>query len=136
MRQKVRRGQGIQRLLIRKRFHWIGKTKFDGIIRIESWMHIVSPILLFAAILVMISRYIVMPFDQQSQFVIAIECILLFAWLSSRFERSLPLLSVPGNILVGMEHLLTAMFHAIAGRSLHMWDQHSDARIKQHELES
>ena len=27
MRQKVRRGQGIQRLLIRKRSHWIGKTR-------------------------------------------------------------------------------------------------------------
>jgi len=136
VRQRVRRAQGLQRLLLRKRNHWFGRTKFDGIMRIESLMHIVSPILMMAALVMMVARFAVMPFDQHSQTVLIIEGILILAWLSSRFERPLPLLRIPGNILVGMEHLLSSMTHALAGRSLHMWAQHKDARLAQYESES
>jgi hypothetical protein len=41
----------------------------------------------------------------------------------------IPGLATVGSIFTGMEHLLAAMWTSFRGRSLHMWDQHTDTRV-------
>ena len=53
----------------------------------------------------------------------------LTAWLVHRNGIAVPGLSTIGSLLTGMEHLLAAMWTSFRGRSLHMWDQHTDTRM-------
>ena len=57
-----------------------------------------------------------------------IELGFLTAWLLVRQGIKIPFLATLGTLFSGMEHLLAAHWHSLRGRSLHMWEQHSDTR--------
>ena len=59
-RQKVRRAQGLIRLLTRKRKHWFShrEGRFARILRRNAWMHILSPLAIAAGGVMAIMRNI------------------------------------------------------------------------------
>jgi hypothetical protein len=56
------------------------------------------------------------------------ELLGLTAWALHRNGMKFPGIATIGSVLTGMEHLLAAMWTSFRGRSLHMWDQHTDTR--------
>jgi hypothetical protein len=57
------------------------------------------------------------------------ELLALTSWALHRNGMHIPGLATLGSIFTGMEHLLLAMWTSFRGRSLHMWDQHTDTRV-------
>ena len=138
-RQKIRRGQGLQRLLVSHRKSWFDRRlgTFAGILRREAHFHLFAPVLFAAAGCTAILRWGIIGLAGMPNGELAvlhgslalIELGCLTAWLLSRQGIRVPLLSTVGTLFSGMEHLLIAHWHSLRGRSLHMWDQHSDTRI-------
>ena len=137
-RQKVRRAQGLQRLLkdqnvnpnIRNTGH------FRKIFKAQHYMHIYSPILALGVGLSALSRWIMVSVAGMPTGVDAavhaslgvIELFCLTSWLCIRQGVRLPLLGKVGTILTGLEYLLIAQYNSFRGKSSHMWEQHSDTR--------
>lgn len=138
-RQKIRRGQGLQRLLVSHRKSWFDRRlgTFAGILRREAHFHLFAPVLFAAAGCTAILRWSIIGLAGMPNGELAVlhgslalvELGCLTAWLLSRQGMRIPLLSTLGTLFSGMEHLLIAHWHSLRGRSLHMWDQHSDTRI-------
>jgi hypothetical protein len=138
-RQKIRRGQGLQRLLVSHRKSWFDRRlgTFAGILRREAHFHLFAPVLFAAAGCAAILRWSIITLAGMPNGALAalhgslalIELGCLIAWLLNRQGIRVPLLTTLGTLFSGMEHLLVAHWHSLRGRSLHMWDQHSDTRI-------
>ena len=138
-RQKIRRGQGLQRLLVSHRKSWFDRRlgTFAGILRREAHFHLFAPVLFAAAGCAAILRWGIIGLTGMPNGELAVlhgslalvELGCLTAWLVSRQGIRVPLLSTLGALFSGMEHLLIAHWHSLRGRSLHMWEQHSDTRI-------
>ncbi len=130
-RQKVRRAQGLIRLLARKRKHWFSRRLggFSTILRRNAWMHIFSPFAIAGAgILALLRTITYLPDSNLMYAMSAIEIYCLLAWLTTRFGKPIPMMRTVGAILYGLENLLTALLVTGRGKSLHMWEQHSDVR--------
>jgi len=131
-RQKVRRGQGLIRLLSRKRKFWFSKRqgRFSSILRRNAWMHIISPLAITGgAILALLRNATYLP-DSNLMFALsAIELYCAGSWALTRMNRSFIGIRTAGTILCGLENLLVGLILASRGKSLHMWEQHTDVRI-------
>ena len=130
-RQKVRRAQGLIRLLIRKRRHWFSRRegRFAKILRRNAWMHILSPLAIAAGGIVAIMRNIAyLPETTLTMALSAIELYCLASWLLARSNKSFFGIRTAGVIMCGLENLLVALVHSGRGKSLHMWEQHTDVR--------
>lgn len=139
-RQKVRRAQGLQRHLLRQRTHWFSSRhgRFSRILRQESALHILTPLLLFAGVMAMIARWLMIGLSgidfenatlttmHVSLFVVEVLCIL--SWVLTRVGIRIIGVSTLGIIIDNNIHLLKAMWVSARGSSLHLWDQHLDGR--------
>ena len=138
-RQKVRRAQGLQRLLLRHRKHWWSRKlgSFAPILRREAHFHLAAPLLLAGAAAAAVLRWGTVMFIGMPNGTLAlmhgglamVELFTLTAWMVHRNGMRIPGLVTVGSIFTGMEHLLAAMWTSFRGRSLHMWDQHTDTRV-------
>ena len=138
MRQKIRRGQGLQRLLISHRKRWFDRSlgTFAPILRREAHFHLFAPLLFAGAAFAAILRWSIIGLAGMPNGSLAVlhgslalvELGCLTAWLLDRQGIRIPLLSTIGSLFSGMEHLLAAHWQSLRGRSLHMWEQHSDTR--------
>ena len=130
-RQKVRRAQGLIRLLARKRKFWFSKRqgRFAKILRRNAWMHILSPLAITGAAVLAVMRNIAyLPESTLMGALSALEMYCLISWLLARSNKSIIGTKTAGVILCGLENLLSALVLAGRGKSLHMWQQHSDVR--------
>ena len=130
-RQKVRRAQGLIRLLTRKRKHWFSHRdgRFAKILRRNAWMHILSPLAIAAGGIMAIMRNIAyLPETTLTMALSAIEVYCLASWLLARSNKSFFGIRTAGVIMCGLENLLAALVHSGKGKSLHMWEQHTDVR--------
>jgi cellulose synthase/poly-beta-1,6-N-acetylglucosamine synthase-like glycosyltransferase len=130
-RQKVRRAQGLIRLLSRKRKYWFSKRegRFSKILRRNAWMHILSPLVIAGGAALAVLRNIAYPSDSNLMYSLSIiELYCLGSWLFTRANKSFFGIKTAGTILCGLENLLIAIVAAGRGKSLHMWDQHVDVR--------
>ena len=130
-RQKVRRAQGLIRLLTRKRKHWFSHRdgRFAKILRRNAWMHILSPLAIAAGGIMAIMRNIAyLPETTLTMALSAIEVYCLASWLLARSNKSFFGIRTAGVIMCGLENLLAALVHSGRGKSLHMWEQHTDVR--------
>ena len=137
-RQKVRRAQGLQRLLLRHRKQWWNRRlgKFAMILRREAHFHLAAPLLMLGVGATAILRWGTVMFIGMPNGELALlhgglalmELFGLTAWALHRNGMRLPGLTPVGSIMTGFEHLLAAMWTSFRGRSLHMWDQHTDTR--------
>lgn len=126
-RQKVRRAQGIVRLLARKRSHWFSRRhgRYSTILRRNAWMHLLSPLLMSGAALTALMRNVV---GDQILWLTGIEIYCVVSWLLMRQGKSILGFQIAGTILSGMENLLSAILMSARGKSLHIWEQHTDVR--------
>ena len=144
-RQKVRRGQGLQRLLIRHRASWFDRKlgSFAMILRREAHFHLLAPMLLFAAAMAAVLRWSIigaagMPMGALATvhgLLALVELGTLTVWLMHRRGIKVPVLGSLGSIITGMEFLLAALWNSFRGRSLHMWEQHADTRSLRAQLD-
>ncbi len=130
-RQKVRRAQGLIRLLSRKRKFWFSKRqgRFSKILRRNAWMHLLSPLAITGAAMLAIFRNIAYLPDSNLMFSLTLmEFYCLTSWVLTRSNKSFFGIKIAGTIMCGLESLLVAITLAGRGKSLHMWDQHKDVR--------
>ena len=137
-RQKIRRGQGLQRLLVSHRKRWFDRRlgTFAGILRREAHFHLLAPLLFAGAAFAAVLRWSIIGLAGMPNGSLAVlhgslalvELGCLTAWLLDRQGIRIPLISTIGALFSGMEHLLAAHWQSLRGRSLHMWEQHSDTR--------
>jgi cellulose synthase/poly-beta-1,6-N-acetylglucosamine synthase-like glycosyltransferase len=137
-RQKVRRAQGLQKLLKDQKKNTKSRNTghFRKIFKAQHYMHIYSPILALGVGVSALSRWLMVSLTGMPTGIDAaihaslgaVELFCLTSWLCVRQGVRLPLLGKIGTILTGLEYLLIAQFNSIRGRSSHMWQQHSDTR--------
>ena len=130
-RQKVRRAQGLIRLLARKRKYWFSRRegRFAMILRRNAWMYLLSPLAMCGVVILAILRNITyLPDSTLMWWLSAFEVYMLLSWVLARIGK-LPFgMRTAGTIAVGLEHLMSAIIVSARGKSLHMWQQHSDVR--------
>ena len=137
-RQKIRRGQGLQRLLISKRSKFFDKKlgAFSTILRREAYFHIASPLLYGGFVVAAFTRWVTIaiagyPTGSLSTIhnvFTVLELISIIAWMNGRFGLKIPYLSPFDTVYSGSEILLLSLAKSSRGQSLHMWQQHSDIR--------
>jgi cellulose synthase/poly-beta-1,6-N-acetylglucosamine synthase-like glycosyltransferase len=137
-RQKIRRGQGLQRLLISKRSRFFDKRLgvFSTILRREAYFHVISPLLYGGFVIAAVTRWITIaiagyPTGSLSTIhnvFTVLELITIIAWMNGRFGLKIPYLSPFDTVYSGSEILLLSLAKSSRGQSLHMWQQHSDVR--------
>ena len=67
-------------------------------------------------------------FTEEALWLSIIEMYCLVAWVFVRNQKGFLGIKIAGTILAGMESLFLAMLTTSRGKSLHIWDQHSDVR--------
>jgi hypothetical protein len=139
-RQKVRRAQGLQRHLLRQRANWFSSRngRFARILRQESALHILTPLFLFAGVIAMIARWLMIGLSEvdfenatlttMHVSLFAVEALCICSWILTRAGIRIIGVSTIGTILDNNLHLLKAMWMSARGSSLHLWDQHLDGR--------
>ena len=139
-RQKVRRAQGLQRHLLRQRTYWFSPShgRFAQILRQEAALHILTPLLLFAGMIAMIARWLMIGLSEvdfenvtlttMHVSLFAVEAICICSWLLTRLGIRIIGISTIGTILDNNIHLMKAMWLSSRGSSLHLWEQHLDGR--------
>ena len=146
-RQKLRRAQGLQRLLTRMRKRATGKSQgvFGRIFRRQHHFHIIAPLAMMVATASAVLRWgFIALYGWPATFTLAnslhlgfsiAEAVCLVLWWRSRNgQRSGPL-SLLGQWLSSMDVLSRSLITTARGRSLHQWEQHSDVRERIVELE-
>ena len=138
-RQKIRRGQGLQRLLMSHRKSWFDRRlgTFASILRREAHFHLIAPLMVFGAGMAAVLRWGIITIAGMPNGTLAalhgslacIELTCLVAWLLNRQGIRVPVLETVGSVFSGMEHLMIGHVYSLRGKSLHMWEQHSDTRI-------
>lgn len=131
-RQKVRRAQGLIRLLVRNRKHWFSKRqgRFATILRRNAWMHILSPLAITgAAVLGLLRNLTYLPETNLMGVLSVIEAYCLVSWMLVRVNKPIFGFRIAGTIMCGLENLLIATIVSGRGKSLHMWEQHTDVRL-------
>ena len=127
--QKVRRAQGLQRLLWRHRSHWFSRSQgaWGGILGIQGVMHLLVPwIVLVGCAFAVLKWCLLLTGLELGVFIIAtliIDGWVFGSWLLHRFGLRLPLTSLPATFLDSMNALLIAQFKLLSGESMHLWEQ-------------
>ena len=146
-RQKLRRAQGLQRLLTRMRKRATGKGQgvFGRIFRRQHHFHIIAPLAMTVAATSAVLRWgFIALYGWPATFTLAnslhlgfsiAEAACLVLWWRSRSGQSSGPLSLLGHWLSSMEVLGRSLITTARGRSLHQWEQHSDVRERIVELE-
>lgn len=146
-RQKLRRAQGLQRLLTRMRKRATGKGQgvFGRIFRRQHHFHIIAPLAMTVAVTSAVLRWgFIALYGWPATFTLAnslhlgfsiAEAVCLVLWWRSRSGLRSGPLSLLGHWLTSMEVLGRSLITTARGRSLHQWEQHSDVRERIVELE-
>lgn len=146
-RQKVRRAQGLQRLLVRERKRAAAKGQgvFGRIFRRQHHFHITAPLALTVALISAVLRWgFIALYGWPATFTLAnsvhlgfcmLEAACTMLWWRGRQGKSNGPLSLPGQWLASMEILGRSLITTATGRSLHMWEQHTDVRERLMSLE-
>ena len=146
-RQKLRRAQGLQRLLtrMRKRATEKGQGVFGRIFRRQHHFHIIAPLAMMVATPSAVLRWgFIGLYGWPATFTLAnsmhlglagLEAAFLVLWWRSRRGTSSGPLSLIGQWLASMELLGRALVTTARGRSLHMWEQHQDVRQRMSDVE-
>lgn len=137
-RQKIRRAQGLQRLLKdQKKNPKLRSTgRFKKIFSMQHYLHIYSPLLALGVGISALTRWLMVSITGMPTGIDAavhaslgvLELFCLTSWLCVRQGLSLPLIGKIGTILTGLEYLLIAQYNSFRGKSSHLWQQHSDTR--------
>ena len=137
-RQKIRRAQGLQNMLIKlpKTTKLSYKGEFSTIFRNQRYFHLTIPLLLLFCLGFAILRWIDvglfgMPTGNEAVLhgiLTLIELTLITAWLTNRKGIKLPVVDKLGLFLTGFEYLLISRVRIWLGYSSNMWNQHSDVR--------
>lgn len=139
-RQKIRRAQGLQRLLIRQRKQATAKSQgvFGRIFRRQFHFHIVAPLALTIASATAVLRWgFIALYGWPATFTLAnslhlgfslFEATCVVLWWRSRQGKSSGPLSLVGQWLSSMEWLGRSLITTARGRSLHQWEQHAEVR--------
>ena len=146
-RQKIRRAQGLQRLLLRERRRAGQRSQgvFGRIVRRQVHFHIAAPLALTVAAFSAVLRWgFIGLYGWPATFTLAnsmhlglagLEAAFLVLWWRSRQGKSSGPLSLIGQWLASMELLGRALVTTARGRSLHMWEQHQDVRQRMSDVE-
>lgn len=146
-RQKIRRAQGLQRLLIRQRKQATTRSQglFSRIFRRQHHFHIIAPLALTVATTCAVLRWgFIALYGWPATFTLAnslhlgftmLELISAGLWWRSRQGKSSGPLSLVGQWFASMEILGRSLVITARGRSLHRWEQHTDVREHIVELE-
>ncbi|MGB2393456.1 MAG: glycosyltransferase [Poseidonia sp.] len=146
-RQKLRRAQGLQRLLTRMRKRATGKSQgvFGRIFRRQHHFHVIAPLAVMVATASAVLRWgFIALYGWPATFTLAnslhlgfsiAETACLVLWWRSRNGRRSGPLSLLGQWLSSMDVLSRSLITTARGRSLHQWEQHSDVRERIVELE-
>ena len=139
-RQKIRRAQGLQRLLmsINTNDDRIKRSDYSYIIKRQRYFHLIIPVLLLAISLNSVIRwsYISITGMPQDEFAYVhalfslIEVFMLVSWLTFRAGISLPIIGGIGNMLTSFEYLLIARYRIFRGLQSNLWEQHEAPRIQ------
>ena len=139
-RQKIRRAQGLQRLLmsINTSDDKIKRSNYSYIIKRQRYFHLIIPVLLLAIALNSVIRwsYISITGMPQDEFAYVhalfslIEVFMLVSWLTFRAGISLPIIGGIGNMLTSFEYLLIARYRIYRGLQSNLWEQHEAPRIQ------
>lgn len=139
-RQKIRRAQGLQRLVIRERKRATARSQglFGRIFRRQHHFHIVAPLALTVATASAVLRWgFIALYGWPATFTLAnslhlgfsvLEAVCAGLWWRSRQGKSNGPLSLLGQWFASMELLGRSLILTARGRSLHQWEQHTDAR--------
>ena len=146
-RQKLRRAQGLQRLLTRMRKRAAGKSQgvFGRIFRRQHHFHVIAPLAMTVAAASAVLRWgFIALYGWPATFTLAnslhlgfslMEAVCLMLWWRNRSGRSNGPFSLVGQWLTSMEVLARSLVITARGQSLHQWEQHSDVRERIVELE-
>ena len=146
-RQKLRRAQGLQRLLTRMRKRASGKRQgvFGRIFRRQHHFHVIAPLAITVATASALLRWgFIGLYGWPATFTLAnslhlgfsvAEAVCLVLWWRNRSGRSNGPLSLVGQWLTSMEVLARSLITTARGRSLHQWEQHADVRERIAEIE-
>ena len=146
-RQKLRRAQGLQRLLTRMRKRAAGRRQgvFGRIFRRQHHFHVIAPLAITVATASALLRWgFIGLYGWPATFTLAnslhlgfsvAEAVCLVLWWRNRSGRSNGPLSLVGQWLTSMEVLARSLITTARGHSLHQWEQHTDVRERVVELE-
>ena len=146
-RQKIRRAQGLQRLLLRERRRAGQRSQgvFGRIFRRQVHFHIAAPLALTVAVSSAVLRWgFIGLYGWPATLTLAnsmhlglagLEGACIVLWWRSRQGKSSGPLSLIGQWLASMELLGRALITTARGRSLHMWEQHQDVRQRMSDVE-
>jgi len=146
-RQKIRRAQGLQRLLTRQRKQATARSQglFGRIFRRQHHFHIVAPLALTVATTSAILRWgFIVLYGWPATFTLAnslhlgftvLETVCAALWWRSRQGKSSGPLSLIGQWFASMELLGRSLVITARGRSLHQWEQHADVRERMLDVE-
>ena len=146
-RQKIRRAQGLQRLLTRQRKQATARSQglFGRIFRRQHHFHIVAPLALTVATTCAILRWgFIVLYGWPATFTLAnslhlgftvLETVCAGLWWRSRQGKSSGPLSLIGQWFASMELLGRSLVITARGRSLHQWEQHADVRERMLDVE-
>lgn len=146
-RQKLRRAQGLQRLLTRMRKRATNKRQgvFGRIFRRQHHFHIVAPLAMTVAASAAVLRWgFIALYGWPPTLTVAnslhvsftvLEAVCVGLWWRSRSGRTTGPLSLLGQWLASMETLGRSLIITARGRSLHQWEQHTDVRERFVEIE-
>lgn len=146
-RQKIRRAQGLQRLLLRERRRAGQRSQgvFGRIFRRQVHFHIAAPLALTVAVSSAVLRWgFIGLYGWPATLTLAnsmhlglagLEAACIVLWWRSRQGKSSGPLSLVGQWLASMELLGRALITTARGRSLHMWEQHQDVRERLSDVE-
>ena len=137
-RQKIRRAQGLQTMLmtVPKHNKLVNSGKYSMIFRYQRYLHLTAPFLLFFAGISAIIRWTYVsvsgiPVGQEALFHAGLgflELVILVAWLTNRNGIKLPFVNTIGTVFTGFEYLLISRVRILIGRQSNRWDQHTDTR--------
>ena len=137
-RQKIRRAQGLQTMLmtVPKHNKLVNSGKYSMIFRYQRYLHLTAPFLLFFAGISAIIRWTYVsvsgiPVGQEALFHAGLgflELVILVAWLTNRNGIKLPFVNTIGTVFTGFEYLLISRVRILLGRQSNRWDQHTDTR--------
>ena len=136
--QKIRRGQGLQRVLLRYRNVILAQETghFRRIFRMQFHALIIAPLLIVLTIAVMLVRWVQYlifgtPTPLFDTMITGVEVLFLLGLFFIRYIRtSIPLFSVAGTWFSSMLYLQRGLFDIVRGKSHHMWDQLSEPRLE------
>ena len=146
-RQKIRRAQGLQRLLLRqrKRAGERNQGMFARIFRRQVHFHVTAPLALTVATTSAVLRWVFIAlYGWPATFTLAnslhlgftmLELVCVVLWWRGRAGKNNGPLRLIGQWLSSMELLGRALIASTRGVSLHMWEQHEDVRERMLELE-